>query len=851
MERYVCIHGHFYQPARENPWLGSIDMQSEAFPYHDWNEKINAECYMVNTGSHILDSKGRITDIFNNYSRMSFNFGTSLLSWIKNNDRCTYESIIEADSLGISRFSGHGCSIAQIYNHIIMPLSIKTERLIQVKWAISDFEANFKRKPEGMWLSETAVDMQTLDMLAECGIKFTVLSPNQAHSFKKIENQQTDGFSGWKEVKNGSINTRMPYLCRLESGRDISIFFYDNELSNMVAFGDLLGNGESFAAKITGLAETGQELPEIICIASDGETYGHHHRFGEMALSYCLNYIESAKNSKLTVFGEYLEKYPPAYEVRLIECSSWSCSHGVGRWMDDCGCANGGDGSIKGWNQKWRKPLREAVDWLSEKNSSIFNSMISGHLKPGVFAESSVMESYIDFLNDSISGLEDKYNKYLSSYLENPKNKNTFIIVLSLLEASRHCMLMQSSDGWFFDDISGIETIQILRNACRAIGILENITGEKIEPYFLSILKKAKSNKKEEGTGADIYRNYAKTALYDENKLAAMLAFEMLFIKKGAHYPKTRFVHDFIVEKIICKRIDYKGISALAGTAQLCSKIIPDKKKLVFGAFRKKDVDLYDISSAAAFSKTFDGISDIKNSLLYKKIEEAISGPVDGLAEVFRDISDKKMYGLSDFTNDFQKSICEKTVAVASENLEESLIGFYVSTESEIAGLENKDILKYLFSGVYPVIHGFADLLGLIDLLKLKNDLKRKKTAEALIRISNSLVNNAGLTGTGTGNLPPEKLGLLATQKLDKIVEAFADDSSDLAILQNLTSYLETMEKLKIPLNLWKSRKLIYNTMKKYYFKNIRKSAGQKDAATWIEYFDRVLYYLNINNGQT
>ena len=256
MERYLCIHGHFYQPSRENPWLNAIDIQTGAFPYHDWNEKINAECYMVNTGANILNASGKIAEIFNNYSRMSFNFGPSLLSWIKNYDRDTYNSIIEADSSGMERFSGHGCAIAQIYNHIIMPLAPATDRFIQVKWAISDFTANFKRQPEGMWLSETAVDSYTLQMLADCGIKFTILSPHQAHSIRKISAR-----GAWTDVSGGKINTRMPYLCRLAGGKVITIFFYDDVLSNMVAFGNLLDNGEAFAENIR-TAENISGLPE-------------------------------------------------------------------------------------------------------------------------------------------------------------------------------------------------------------------------------------------------------------------------------------------------------------------------------------------------------------------------------------------------------------------------------------------------------------------------------------------------------------------------------------------------------------------------------------------------------------
>ncbi|HEX7561320.1 MAG TPA: hypothetical protein VF347_03930, partial [Candidatus Humimicrobiaceae bacterium] len=341
MNRYICIHGHFYQPQRANPWLETIELQEEAYPWHDWNEKINAECYMVNGGAHLLDSQNKLIKILNNYSKISFNFGPTLLSWIKKHDRKTYTSIINADIAGRSNFSGHGNAIAQIYNHVIMPLASKQDKIIEVAWAVSDFEANFGRKPEGIWLSETAVDTETLEILADFGIKFTILSPNQAKQIRKITKNPEN--TQWFDVSDGSINTRMPYICRLPNDSSIGIFFYDDSLSNRVSFGDLLKDGETFAKNITGLPENNQELPEIISIASDGETYGHHHHFGEMALSYCLDYIESKKLAKITVFGEYLEKYPPLYEVRIIENSSWSCDHGICRWKQDCGCSTGSE----------------------------------------------------------------------------------------------------------------------------------------------------------------------------------------------------------------------------------------------------------------------------------------------------------------------------------------------------------------------------------------------------------------------------------------------------------------------------------------------------------------------------
>ncbi len=378
MDRFICIHGHFYQPTRTNPWLETVELQEDAYPYHDWNEKITAECYIANGGSHILNSEKKIKKIFNNYSWISFNFGPTLLSWIRSHDKRTYKSIIEADLAGREKFSGHGSAIAQIYNHLIMPLANRQDKLIQVSWAIKDFEFNFGRKPEGIWLSETAVDIETLEILAESGIKFTILSPAQALRIRKLN---LDRYTkGWTDVENGKINTRMPYLCRLPNGSFINVFFYDSVLSNEVAFGNLLSDGEIFAKSLIQLPQIKQELPEIIVVATDGETYGHHHKFGDMALAYCLDLIESKNLAKITVFGQYLEKYSPVYEVEIKENSSWSCNHGICRWKEDCGCTAGTEYHSE-WNQKWRVPLRQAIDWLADKSSSVYRSEIKKYLK--------------------------------------------------------------------------------------------------------------------------------------------------------------------------------------------------------------------------------------------------------------------------------------------------------------------------------------------------------------------------------------------------------------------------------------------------------------------------------------
>ena len=845
MERFLCIHGHFYQPSRQNPWLGAIDIQPAAFPYHDWNARINAECYMVNTGANILDKDGRICDIFNNYSRMSFNFGPSLLAWIKANDRDTYDSIIEADIESRKKFCGHGGAIAQIYNHIIMPLSSYRDRLLQIKWAIKDFCTNFGRFPEGIWLSETAVDMQTLELLALAGLKFTVLSPNQAQSVRKI------GQAAWTEVLHGRINTRMPYTCRLSGGNEISIFFYDDFLSNMVSFGNLLENGEAFAAKIAGLARTEQELPEIITIASDGETYGHHHRFGEMALAYCLKNIESKDDCRLTVFGEYLEKYPPVYEARIIENTSWSCSHGIKRWKSNCSCGTYTDGHGRKWNQKWRKPLRDAITWLSGKNTCIFDSLTGpvslaqgqGQNMPQLLnvPGTLLIDSYLDFSSDAQRGAvpSDKYRRYIEPHIkENRESETKPDIILGLLEAYRNSMLMQSSDGWFFDDISRIESVQILRYAARVIDLLEDISGESLEPGFLEILDRAKSNKKEEGSGRDIYLKYAGTSTFDELKIAAMLAFEMLFEKNRVQKTALRNIYDYVAEDIKSFTSTADNVKSVTGTATIRYRNFIFKKAVEFKASVEINGRAYNLAAAEASVKT--------------------SGRPPGNQKENGSI----VYGLADFNLDFARKIADIANKPALSEFVKSASNLTRAFSYELSGQQNNELFKYLSNGAAPLFGGAAELAGLLQILNgvieakdiiPENDTAGSKAGANIapgIKISGSpgkksssggILNEVtvpvlkALVSADISRSNAEGQAFAASSALEKLASEFALDTSDTCILQKMVLLIETADKLKIALNLWKTRKIMFDVIKK---KGKTFSAGPSKKL--------LLHYLNI-----
>src|SRR4051812_40558986 len=350
--RYLCIHGHFYQPPRENPWLGVVETQDSAAPYHDWNERNTRECYAPNTRARLVDGQGRIVHLLNNYVWISFNFGPTLLHWMAEAAPEVMRSIVEADRVSRERRHGHGNALAQVYNHMILPLAGDRDRRTQVLWGIADFRHHFGREPEGIWLAETAVDTASLEVLAEAGIKFTILAPRQARRWRRI------GGRDWTEAPCG-IDPSRAYLCRLPSGRSIALFFYDGLVSQQVAFERLLDNGERFLGRLLQGYDDSRDHPQLMHIATDGETYGHHPPHGDMALAYALDRLIRRDDVRLTNYGEFLERHPPEWEVEIHENSSWSCAHGVERWRSDCGCKTRGD-----WHQLWRAPVRRALDWL-------------------------------------------------------------------------------------------------------------------------------------------------------------------------------------------------------------------------------------------------------------------------------------------------------------------------------------------------------------------------------------------------------------------------------------------------------------------------------------------------------
>jgi alpha-amylase/alpha-mannosidase (GH57 family) len=491
--RNLIIHGHFYQPPRENPWTGIVEAEPSAAPFHDWTERIHSECYGPNAFASIVDPESGERRIVNNYANISFNFGPTLLSWLERNHSETYQRILDADRLSASRRGGHGNAIAQAYGHAILPLCNERDRRTQIRWGIADLRQRFERAPEALWLPETACSDQVMGALIDEGLRFVILAPHQAARARPI------GKAEWRDVDEQSIDTTVAYRYshRDGSGRSIAIFFYDGPTSRAIAFENLLKSSREVVDRFASLGAR-----ELINVATDGETYGHHFKFGDICLAHALEVEAPARGFRITNYAEYLDEHPPAYEVEINngpqgEGTSWSCVHGVNRWIRDCGCHTGGE---PGWNQRWRAPLREALDFLRDENSVHF--------------EATRGELFIDpwqARDDSIALVLDPdqlREEFLRDHAGRQLAMDEFWRALTYLELQRMLLLMYTSCGWFFNDISGIETIQILKYAGRAIDLMAQLELPPVRERFLEILAQAKSNRPEMGTGADIYRRF-------------------------------------------------------------------------------------------------------------------------------------------------------------------------------------------------------------------------------------------------------------------------------------------------------------------------------------------------------
>ncbi|HEY7556350.1 MAG TPA: DUF3536 domain-containing protein [Candidatus Binatia bacterium] len=795
MDRYICIHGHFYQPPRENPWLEAIELQDSAYPYHDWNERITAECYAVNALSRILDAENQIIQLVNNYSKISFDFGPTLLSWLEAKAPNVYLAIQEADRESQNNFSGHGSALAQTYNHMIMPLANRRDRRTQILWGIADFEHRFKRKPEGMWLPETAVDVETLDMLAELGIRFTILAPHQAGNVRRI------GGRALRDVKGGHIDPTQAYEQRLPSGRRIALFFYDGPISRGVAFEGLLSSGEHFANRLAGVFSEDRDWPELVHIATDGESYGHHHRFGDMALAYALNHIESNQLAKLTNYGEFLEKNPPTHLVEINENTSWSCTHGVERWRSNCGCNSGGQPD---WNQEWRRPLRDALDWLRDQFALRFEELGQKLLKDPWAAR----DDYVKVVLDRSA---DKVKTFFYRHAARALTAEETISALKLLEMQRHAMLMYTSCGWFFDDLSGIETVQLIQFAGRAMQLTQELSGDSVERQFVERLAAAKSNISEHGDGRRIYEKFVQPAKVDWERLGAHYAVSSLF----EDYSDRTKVYCFEAEREDCQ-VFAAGLAKMAvGRVKLTSEITRESEVLTFGVLHMGD------HNVSAGVRKFIG-PDAYRELTRAEMEPFMRADFAEVIRIMERGFGESNYSVSSLFRDEQRKVLEVILASALSETETLYRQIYERRAPMMRFLTNLHIPlpKAFYASAELVLNGY--LRGALEQDDINSDLVC------------SLLETATLEGV---NIDAPTLEFTFRHNLERMAERLAADPTGPGLKQ-LHCAASVIQFLPFGVDLWEIQNIYYGLLKNLFPKMQELQArGDEQAKAWVETF--------------
>jgi len=786
--KYICIHGHFYQPPRENAWLEVIELQDSAHPYHDWNERITAECYEPNATSRILDENNVIKNIINNYSRISFNFGPTLLSWLESYATETYEAILEADRLSILNFGGHGSAVAQVYNHIIMPLADRRDKETQIRWGIRDFESRFKRKPEGMWLAETAVDTETLEILAENNITFTILAPRQAKEVRKI------GSKEWTEVNDRSVNTKKVYQCNLPSGKSIALFFYDGDISQGIAFNGLLNDGKRFAERLLSPLDFQDSESQIVHVATDGETYGHHHKHGEMALAFCLDFIEKDDRIKLTNYAQFLSLNLPVDEARIIENSSWSCVHGVERWRANCGCNSG----KPGWHQNWRKPLRDSLDWLRERVAAIFELEASKVVKDPWKARN-------EYINVVLKRNDDNVMRFLKDHALSDAHPNQ---VLRIMEMQRHAMLMYTSCGWFFDEISGIETIQVMQYACRVIQLANQICNQDLEPEFIQLLSNAPSNVSTYETGDEIYKKLVLPSRTNLQRVGMHYAVASIFEDEPESL--TVFNYNTFNEAFIKKEAGEQKL--VLGITRVKSLVTRSEKKFAFAVIY---LGKHNIIGNISLDMEPDKFSSMQFRMV-KAFEEGRLGEMIGLIQMYFG-PDK--YTIWHLFQDEKRKILNMISQESMAELESSLRRSYNRDYPLINALSNNNIpIPPAYKTTFEYILN-ADLVKIFISDKI-NIKEMERIAAELDRWSLKIED-------------PDKLSRMAGESIYKELKRISSERENVRRIQRLNRMFPILKKFKLEPNLHKTQNLFFEIA----MENKRKTLSEREIE-WVNYFN-------------
>ncbi|HZP05695.1 MAG TPA: DUF3536 domain-containing protein [Terracidiphilus sp.] len=789
-KRFICIHGHFYQPPRENPWLETVETQDSAAPYHDWNERVCAECYATNGAARIVNGKNQITSIVNNYSRISFNFGPTLMSWLKENAPRTYRMILDGERSSRKHFHGHSSAIAQVYNHMIMPLASARDRLTQIRWGIADYQFHFGQPPEGMWLAETAADTATLELMARQGIKFTILAPHQCKRVRPLKEPEPAALPAeaivpardtWTDTPNAAVDTTRPYLARFASGAAITIFFYNGPSSRAVAFEGLLNSAENFAGRLkSGFKDSAQ--PQLVHVATDGESYGHHHKYGDMALAYTLNLLDRDKTVRLTNYANFLEQFPPEYECEIVDNTSWSCAHGVERWRSNCGC-NGGK---PGWNQLWRAPLRQALDDLRDALVPL-TEQEGAKLFRDVWA---ARNSYIDVVLDR--SLE-SVDRFFAAHQSHTLTDDERVRALELMEMQRHAQLMYTSCGWFFDDIAGIETVQVIAYAARVLQLAQQLFGtlaSGLEPAFLARLAEAKSNVAAAGDGAEIYKKCVRTMELHLEQVAAHYAISSVF---------TSFAEETDLFCYRVRRISHEihtsGRARLAlGRAHIASAITGRQQSFSFAVLHFGDQNI--TAAVRAYlpedARAFEAFS----------AEAAAHVQLADFPEVIRLLD--RFYGHADYSltslfSDEQRRIVQLILNSTLWDIENSLTAIYQ---------DHASLLHYLSQAGLPKPPALALAAGFAVNAGLRRTLETDPIDQAQLRSYLSLAKGDQVP------LETATLSYIADQRMKRSMVELQASAGSLEVLENTLTLARTLGELPFDLNLWQAQNIWYEVLR-------------------------------------
>lgn len=772
-KKYICIHGHFYQPPRENAWLEVVELQDSATPFHDWNERINYECYAPNTAARLLDGEENIIKIINNYARISFNFGPTLLYWMEKADPATYQAILKADKLSQERFNGHGSALAQVHSHLIMPLANRRDKITQIEWGIQDFEYRFGRAPEGMWLAETAVDTETLELMAERGIRFTILAPRQAKSCRR------EGDREWTETPHASIDPRRPYRYRLPSGNEIILFFYHGEMSQEVAFKGLLNNGKHFAHRLLeGFDQDNQA--QLVHIATDGESYGHHHRKGEMALADCLNYLQEEELATIINYGAYLDLFPPEYEVQIHEDSSWSCIHGVERWRSNCGCNSGGH---PGWTQGWRKPLRDTLNWLRDQLVPIFQKEASEFIIDVWKARNDYIQVILNRDSENVQAFIQRHARRLLRNEEKTK-------LLRLMEMQRNALLMFTSCGWFFDEISGIETNQILQYANRAIYYADQVANADLHQEFIQRLELAPSNVFQ--NGAVSYLKHVDPARVDLVRVAMHYAVSSLF----EAYPEHLEFFNYIARSEEFKLLEAGKQKIALGKTWVKSRITHSKKHFSFAVLYLGQQNIIGNISLNMDRKTFEEMSEE----LSGAFQSTNLGKVIGIMQTYFG-SDK--YSIWHLFRDEKRKILRQITDQSLDKVEKSFREIYNDNYQLMSGMLQSDI---------PIPQAYLSAVEFVvnrDLYQYfsngtANHIRELKRLAKEFRKWNIQLTNEG------------SLSLAASEHIFQEIKRMEKEGFETGTLENLIKILTILKNIGIDPNVWKSQNLFFSILKDF-----------------------------------